>query len=123
MRIVNLTPHPITLIRGGRSVTILPSGQVARCVEMTVPVGVVAVDGLDGDDVPLVARQYGPLEGLPAPQAGTVYVVSALAAQAAWATGRTDVVAPADLVRDHEGRVIGATALSAAPQLATVPTH
>jgi hypothetical protein len=107
--IVNLTPHPINI--GG--MVIQPSGQVARVAEISEPHGVIEIGSIR---IPVIVKRFGQVEGLPEPQDGVVYVVSALAAQAAWAAGRTDVFCPGDLIRDESGRVVGAASLCAAPQ-------
>jgi hypothetical protein len=60
----------------------------------------------------ITRTSFGRLEGLPDPQPGVLYLTSALAAQAAAASGRTDVVMVDDPVRDDQGRVIGARALA-----------
>jgi len=113
MRLVNLTPHPITLISpDGEQVTVPPSGTVARVAERMESLGEVVVEGVV---VPVVKRSFGELEGLPEPEPGVLYVVSALVAEAAWRVGRSDVVGLADFVRDEQGRVVGARALVAAP--------
>jgi len=103
MEIINMTPHPVTV--GGR--TFAPSGSVARCTEVQEPAGTL-------DGIPLVTVRRGPVEGLPAPSEGTYYIVSSVVAAAA---GRRDLLVPAKLARDAEGRVIGAEAfaVSAAP--------
>jgi hypothetical protein len=119
--LVNLTPHEVTLVGedGGIILRIPPSGIVARCREEVNPAGEIAV--CPGGPltpevaVPLVKRAWGPIDGLPAPQFRTVFITSSLVAQAAWAQGRRDVVAPGELVRDSEGRVIGCKNLSTAP--------
>jgi hypothetical protein len=62
--------------------------------------------------VPLVTTEYGEVEGLPAPQPGTIYIVSLVVLQAL-AGKRNDVVAPntaptpLGAVRDSQGRIIG----------------
>jgi hypothetical protein len=66
-------------------------------------------------EIPLVTRALGPVEGLPEPQFRTLYLTSALVAQAAWAAGRREVVCPGELVRDPQGRVVGCRNLVAAP--------
>lgn len=81
MTFINLTPHAITLNDG----RVFESVGVAR-------VGNTFSD-FDSDGVCSVA--YGDIEGLPAPQEGTLYIVSALVLSAAKAAGRTDCVAPA----------------------------
>jgi hypothetical protein len=108
LNLINLTPHPVTVA----GLTIPPSGTVARCREVTESRGVVEIDGTN---VPLVSKRFGEVENLPEPAPNTVYIVSALTAQAAWAVGRRDVVCPGDPVRDAEGRIIGATSLCVAP--------
>jgi hypothetical protein len=108
MHLVNLTPHTVTVA----GLTIPPSGIVARCREVVEPRGEVATNGAI---VPLVSKRFGEIENLPEPATDTLYIVSALAAQAAWATGRRDVVCPGDPVRDAEGRIVGAASLCVAP--------
>ncbi len=81
MNFINFTPHAITLNDG----RVFESIGVAR-------VGNTFSD-FDSDGVCSVA--YGDIEGLPAPQDDTLYIVSALVLSAAKAVGRTDCVAPA----------------------------
>lgn len=99
MTMVNLTPHAITLPGG----EIPPSGQVAR----------VAVEYTEtGEEVlgaAIVRAEYGQVTDLPAPQPGTIYIVSALVRAAC--PDRRDLASPARLVRDDAGRIIGASAL------------
>lgn len=108
MEIVNLTPHPLNLLIESGERKIPPSGSLARCVENATP-----AESLDG--IPVVRKTFGEVEGLPSPAEGTVYVTSALAAQAAWAQGRTDVFCPGDPVRDADGKIIGCRGLCARP--------
>jgi len=44
-----------------------------------------------------------------------LYVVSAIAAEAAWRAGRTDVVVTGDYVRDSQGKIVGARVIVAHP--------
>jgi hypothetical protein len=106
--LVNLTPHAVTVA----GLTIPPSGTVARCREVSESRGTIEVDGTL---VPLVAKWFGEVENLPEPKDDTIYIASALTAQAAWAAGRRDVVCPGDPVRDAEGRIVGAASLCVAP--------
>lgn len=103
--ILNLTPHAITIV--GHQ-TIPPSGVVARLAETSEERS--SVDG-----IPTRAKVFGAIDGLPASEPGTYYIVSSLVAQAAWAQGRGDVVAPGDLVRDEKGTVIGCACLLVRP--------
>jgi hypothetical protein len=110
MKIVNLTPHALCLMPGGPdepTVTIPPSGQVARCAVDRVQVDAVAVDGIT---VPVNQTRFGEVSDLPDPQPSTIYVVSALVAQAV--PDRQDVFIVDDAVRDDQGRIIGARALA-----------
>ena len=110
MNIVNLTPHALNLMPegpDGPTVTILPSGLVARCAVDRVQVDTVTVDGIS---VPVNQTRFGEVSDLPDPQPDTVYIVSALVAQAV--PERQDVFIVDDAVRDEQGRIIGARALA-----------
>ena len=110
MNIVNLTPHALVLMPGGPdepTATIPPSGQVARCAVNRIQVDSLTVDGII---VPVNQTQFGEVSGLPDPQPDTIYVVSALVAQAV--PERQDVFIVDDAVRDDQGRIIGARALA-----------
>ena len=110
LNIVNLTPHALNFMPespDGPTVTIPPSGQVARCAVDRVQVDTVAVDGIT---VPVNQTQFGAVTGLPDPQPDTIYIVSAVVAQAV--PDRPDVFIVDDAVRDDQGRIIGARALA-----------
>lgn len=100
-KIINLTPHAITIITDGNNIEIAPSGTVARCKEVTENIGEV-------NGIPVVRKTFGEIEGLPQPQADTIFIVSALVAQAA---KREDVFSPGDFVRDDQGRILGCKSL------------
>lgn len=91
-KIVNLTPHVIRLIDG----TEIESAGLAR----------VSSTHSDFDSNGVCRVTFGEIQGLPAPEEGTLYVVSALVAQAA---RRPDVVSPATghplAQRDEKGQV------------------
>lgn len=112
MNVVNLTPHPVTLVRGDTALTIPPSGTVCRAAELVTELGAIEVDGLG--PVPVRRVEYGAPEGLPEPAPETLYLVSALAAAAIrrHCPERDDVVVVADPVRDQDGRIVGARALA-----------
>lgn len=86
-KIINLTPHAITITTGEHAGT-YPSEGVAR------------VDGL-----PL-----GPVVGLPPSTADTVYVVSIIVAEALPTRG--DLRVPGEQVRDGAGRIVGCESLA-----------
>ena len=110
MNIVNLTPHALNLMPegpNGPTTTIPPSGQVARCAVDRMQVDTVTVDGVS---VPVNKTQFGTVSDLPDTRLNTIYVVSALVAQAV--PERQDVFIVDDAVRDDQGRIIGARALA-----------
>ncbi len=111
--IVNLTPHALDLVDAdGAVLASVPSSGVARARVSTETLGEVEV--APSVTVPLVRSVYGEPVDLPAPESGTYLVVSLITAQSAAATGRTttDLLLTQDLVRDGQGRVVGARALS-----------
>ena len=99
MKYVNLTPHVVRLNSG---LEIAPSGSVARCAtsysaDRWISEGRDGVVTLDddfyADAVPIYRASFGAVQGLPAPEAGTLYIVSGMVASAT--PDRHDVVAPA----------------------------
>lgn len=98
MKIVNLTPHAVTITDGP---TFPPSGIVARVSVQQVDDGMI-------DGVPVKKQTFGDIVDLPSPSPDTVYIVSALVLSAAKAAGRTDCVAPdtANAVRDENGHIV-----------------
>ena len=107
MALINLTPHEIVLVGATGDVVerIAPTGQVARVSVTRTSTGSVGV-------IEIFETCFGELEGLPSAQDGDFFVVSGLAASAAKALGRQDVLSPGELVRDPEGRVVGCRGLS-----------
>jgi len=109
MKLVNLTPHTITVRRDdGSELTIKPSGQVARVTTRDQYAGELA-----HFRVPLYKREFGNVEDLPDPADLTVYIVSSLVLEAVkQTTGRSDVVAPdtgPTAIRDDAGRIVAVT--------------
>jgi len=110
IKIVNLTPHTLCLASAtvaGELIEIEPSGMIAR-VDVTREL-VKTID-TPGGKVYIYSTVYTEVTGLPEPVDGTIYVVSGLVKSRV--TGRRDVCAPADLIRDENGRVIGAAGLT-----------
>ena len=114
--LVHLPPHPIGLSVDGVVTTVPPSGTVAR-VSSTPGAQCGVIHG-----VPVfLPPSFGAVEGLPAPQEGTVFIVSLLVASALQAAGlfRPDVVCPGTgpqdgAVRDEQGRIVAVTRLNRA---------
>ena len=112
--IINLTPHAVTL--GG--VTI-PSVGVARVATTETVVGHIYQGcpihtedpqcGCSGLELPIVRQTLGEVDGLPAAEAGTMIIVSRMVCAAL--PSRTDLVCPARLERDAEGRITGCQAV------------
>ena len=82
MRVVNLTPHNVTVYDGDAVIMTYPSEGVARVHQTDVIVGFL-------NETPVVETEFGEVYGLPAPTEGTVYIVSAITVNAAKAHGRT----------------------------------
>lgn len=110
MELVNLTPHPLTIVGADGEVLLnqAPDGPMARCLEERREVGTISAAG---HPIPLREVGFGAVTGLPAPRAGVLYVVSRATAETA---GRDDVVYPDEQVRDKDGRIIGCRALARA---------
>ena len=102
MKVVNLTPHPVVVLRDGERIEFPPSGQVARLGEEIVSTG-MTIEG-----VPVVEKRLSGLD-LPPVQPGVFYIVSLAVAQVA---RREDLLVPDDLVRDERGQVIGCRRLA-----------
>ena len=103
MRIVNLTPHPVTLVStGGDEVVIPPEENPVRIPTTTAPAGEV-------NGIPVVEERLGDADSvLPAPQPGVVYVVSRPVAERA---NRPDLLVPTQVER-VDGRPVRARALA-----------
>ena len=98
--IKNLTPHAINLPQG----MVEPSGIVARVQAREVETGEHVLGAA------IIRQEFGEVEGLPAPEADTILVVSAMVKAAC--PDRDDLVSPARLVRDDAGRIVGCEALT-----------
>lgn len=109
--VINLTPHAINIVCGDGILEIPASGQVARCAVKSAPAGSIHVDGVQ---IPVVQNQFGPVEGLPAPQDWVIYIVSALVGSAL-AGQRDDIygpdTSPAGAIRDESGKIVAVRGL------------
>lgn len=109
-KLKNLTPHEITLVLPDGGTLVLPvAGPPARVETVSVPVGEV-------QGVPLMLQRSGPVIDLPAPEPGVMLVVSLMVRTHGAVSWRGDLVSPGDLVRDAQGRVVGAKNLVVSPQ-------
>lgn len=112
-KILNLTPHPVTVIlEGGMHITIPASGTVARVSQKETIVSQLG-------SIPIVRVEYGKVEGLPKPEdvdyvIVSTMVASALAQSPEW---KGKVLVPNSgpttlgVVRDEKGNIIGVKSL------------
>lgn len=110
--IINLTPHAINIIlETEKTITIEPSGTIARCKTNTVldgSVGYVENDQLI-DMIPITKTEFGEVKNLPEPIPYVIFIVSSLVAQAC--KDRNDIFIPNDTVRNEAGQIIGCKSL------------
>jgi len=97
-KIINLTPHPLVIMKDGEVMEEIPSSGIVRVREEKVKIG-----ELHG--VPIYKINYTESEGLPSPKPDTYYFVSVIVANAN--PERTDLLLSSDLVRDDKGRILG----------------
>ena len=99
MNIINLTPHTINLC--GKEI---PSTGLARCESVVEKIAEI-------DGIKVNRRSFGEIYGLPEPQTDTIYIVSALVAQAV-AGQRDDVFVVDETIRNEQGQIVGCNALA-----------
>jgi len=105
MKVINCTPHPIKVRRNdGSEIVFEPSGILPR---------VSTIETLAGEikGIPCVTQTQGEISGLPEPETGTVFMVSALVFNA---SDRRDLIAPdtgKGAIRDEKGRIQAVTRL------------
>jgi hypothetical protein len=102
--IFNLTPHDITILNNSGQITqiIPPSGDVARLSVKTVadmPLGKIRT----------TKTVFGDVVGLPDFKENVFFVVSQLVKNAM--PQRTDLLVPAEVLRDTDGNIIGCKSL------------
>ena len=111
MKLINLTPRDVLIWREGAVIAHFPSQGLARVTQESQAVGRITPDRTTVA-IPITAARHGPVEGLPAPELDTAYIVDAQFASVL--PGRGDLLVPDDLVRDERGTVIGCQALRTA---------
>ena len=103
--IINKTPHAVYIIDDNNQVVRTyekTEGQIRLSVK-TVRVGILP------DGTPISKTEFGEPEGLPEFQEGVFYIVSQIVKNAL--PERTDLVVPAEVVRDEKGNIIGCKSL------------
>lgn len=101
IRIINLTPHRVTVRSGGGEWSFESEG-AARVKDSSEPAGEVA-------GVPVLRISTGEVVGLPDPMPGVTYLVSRVLAAAM--PERQDLVFPFGEIRDEGGRIVAVEAL------------
>lgn len=107
---LNLTPHDITIATDSGSVTLPPSGTIARLVMEEDEVDDIGINNIP---VPVIARRTGQIVGLP--PVGTPCLVSSMVLDKI--PGREGVFAPdtgSTAIRNEKGQVVAVTRLVAA---------
>lgn len=127
--LLNCTPHAIEILSSENLEKTKMGWQVRPgstpvIIRTIPPCGVVprasqgpSLPGEPVDGVPTqIPGAFGAPTDLPEPKEGIYRIVSILTVQAAKAAGRslTDLLSPGDLVRDQEGRIVGALNLARA---------
>lgn len=99
--VINLTPHTINVVADAGNFAYAASGIVARVASSQAIVG-------DVNGIPVANTIWGDVIDLPAPQADTIYLVSAMVLGALKGS-RPDVYGPntGAAIRNDAGQIIG----------------
>lgn len=105
MKIVNCTPHPITIVGENNEIVLtLPKGLVIpRLTQSSQIVDEVC-------NIPVTETIFGETTDLPEKVEGTFLIVSRLVMAAN--LDRNDLLVPNQLVRDENGNIIGCRSLA-----------
>ena len=105
MNIINKTPHPIHVLVGDKVATTFPAcphDELIRLKAESVPTEPVC-------GVPTSQTKFGEPVGLPSYADDVYYIVSQLVKSAM--PTRSDLLVPAEVVRDDGGNIIGCRSL------------
>ena len=104
MKIINCTPHPITMCNAqGEIYFTFPKGEI-------IPrLSVKTVDASPIGEIPTTITEFGEVENLPEKVEGTFLIVSQLVKSAC--PNRSDLLVPAEVYRDAEGNIVGCQSL------------
>ena len=131
MKIKNLTPHAICIFTTSQCVkqkkdnyttlvlkegekpvlTIEPEKEIARVSSKTIYTDPIEINGVS---IPQSKIVFGEVEGLPNLEKDTLYIVSAITANAFKAHGHdtTQLRLVADTIRNDQGQIVGALSLA-----------
>ena len=100
-----MTPHPVTILDVDKKTVLrtIESSGLIRLQSYTVSAG-FTVDGCR-----ITRTEFGKPEGLPDEKLGINYIVSQLVKSAL--PNRSDLLVPAEVVRDEKGNIIGCCSL------------
>ena len=118
MPIINLTKHEVNIVRPEGTYTLEGVDKPARVKSQTEILGWMHENGFA---FPVQRTNYGEVEGLPDPVAGTIYLVSSMVASAL--PERTDLVVPADRIKDSSGNITGCRSLGVIAPKPVEPVH
>ena len=102
-KMINLTPHKVTLLVSSRESIVLESKGQARLTTDTIVVGNI-------NGVSVTETVFGEVEGLPHPEQNTIYIVSRLIVESC--KERRDLYFPNELIRDDKGIILGCKSIS-----------
>ena len=107
MKIINLTPHTVNIIKDGKVTATYPSEGIARAEQVDKKIGSI-------NDIPIYSTTFGTVTGLPRPTPYAFYIVSLATVQAAQKNGRTtgDLLITSHPVRNEDGVIIGCEAFA-----------
>ena len=88
-KFVNLTPHTVRVVNDNDEVIFVSEESGQRASVRTSPNVVRHIDG-----VPMSVTSYGPINGLPGPEPGTLYIVSTMIFAHPDVADRNDLVVP-----------------------------
>ena len=105
VKLVNLTPHNINVMDENKNILqVIESSGIARCKEIIKVTGSI-------NNVDIIEKSFGEVEGLLSVNKNTYYIVSMLVATALKGQ-RSDLLIPGNVVRNEKGQVIGCTSLA-----------
>ena len=107
MKIINLTPHAVNIIKDGAIYASYPPEGIARAEQIDKKIGSI-------NNIPIYSTSFGDVTGLPESSLDTFYIVSLATAQAAQRSGRTtgDLLLTSHPVRNEDGIIIGCEAFA-----------